>query len=200
MEAILKQATHLADILSYSFDTPSGIPRNTLFITPDGIQQSDDEVNGIATIGTLILEWSRLSDLTGDPKYHELVQQAEDYLLKPLNPELGEPFPGLIGTELNVTTGQFVDGNGGWNGGTDSFYEYLIKMYLYDTEKYGEYLERWIAAIDSSIEHLTSHPTTRPDITFLAAYRGRELNLVSTHRKYSMQATCAAKPTTWSSR
>lgn len=182
VEAILTQATHLADLLSDSFDTPSGIPRNTLFITGNGTQPSDDEVNGIATIGTLILEWTRLSDLTGDSKYTELVQKAEDYLLSPLNPELGEPFPGLIGTNLNVTTGLFVDSSGGWNGGTDSFYEYLIKMYLYDSEKYGIYLDRWVAAIDSSIEYLTSHPTTRPDMTFLAAYNGPDdLNFVSTH-------------------
>lgn len=184
VEAILTQATHLADLLSDSFDTPSGIPRNTLFITGNGTQPSDDEVNGIATIGTLILEWTRLSDLTGDYKYTELVQKAEDYLLSPLNPELGEPFPGLIGTNLNVTTGLFVDSSGGWNGGTDSFYEYLIKMYLYDSEKYGIYLDRWVAAIDSSIEYLTSHPTTRPDMTFLAAYNGPDdLNFVSTHCK-----------------
>ncbi|RYP18007.1 hypothetical protein DL767_009926 [Monosporascus sp. MG133] len=182
VKALLDQATHLADILSDSFDTPSGIPRNTLFVTPSGTRPSDEETNGIATIGTLILEWTRLSDLTGDPKYHELVQKAENYLLSPLNPELGEPFPGLIGTNLNVTDGLFVDSRGGWNGGTDSFYEYLIKMYLYDSEKYEFYLERWITAIDSSIEHLTSHPTSRPDITFLAAYRGaNDLNFVSTH-------------------
>lgn len=182
VDAILTQATHLADLLSESFDTPSGIPRNTIFFYPDGTQPSDDETNSIATIGTLILEWARLSDITGDSKYYDLVQKAEDYLLSPLNPELGEPYPGLIGTNLNVTTGEFVDSSGGWNGGTDSFYEYLIKMYLYDSEKYGFYLERWITAIDSSIEFLTSHPTTRPDITFLAAYRSsQELNLVSTH-------------------
>lgn len=182
VEAILKQATHLADLLSDSFDTPSGVPRNTLFITPNGTRASDDETNGIATIGTLVLEWSRLSDLTGDSKYHELTQKAEDYLLAPLNPQLGEPFPGLIGTNVNVTDGKFVDSSGGWNGGTDSFYEYLIKMYLYDSAKYGIYLERWIEAIDSSIKHLTSHPTSRPDITFLAAYNGPdELNFVSTH-------------------
>lgn len=184
VETILTQATHLADLLSNSFDTPSGIPRNTLFITGNGTEPSDDETNGIATIGTLILEWTRLSDITGDSKYTELVQKAEDYLLAPLNPELGEPFPGLIGTELNVTTGLFVDSSGGWNGGTDSYYEYLIKMYVYNSEKYGFYLERWIAAIDSSIKYLSSHPTSRPDITFLAAYDGPDqLNFVSTHCK-----------------
>lgn len=184
VEALLTQATHLADLLSDSFDTPSGIPRNTIYITGNGTQASDDEVNGLATIGTLVLEWTRLSDLTGDPKYNELTQKAEDYLLSPLNPELGEPFPGLLGTNVNVTTGLFVDSSGGWNGGTDSYYEYLIKMYVYNTEKFGQYLERWIVAADSSIEYLTSHPTTRPDITFLAAYENStDLNFVSTHCK-----------------
>jgi mannosyl-oligosaccharide alpha-1,2-mannosidase len=182
IDALLQQATKLGDLLSYSFNTPTGIPKNSLFVFPDGPQLSDEETNGLATTGTLILEWTRLSDLTGDPKYRQLAQRAEDYLLRPLNPEVGEPWPGLLGTDVNVTDGLFINSSGGWNGGTDSFYEYLIKMYLYDSDAYGEYLERWVAAIDSSIKYLTSHPTSRPDLTFLAAYEGRdELLFVSSH-------------------
>ncbi|KAI5861396.1 glycoside hydrolase family 47 protein [Durotheca rogersii] len=183
VDRILEQAVNLADLLSVAFGTPSGVPINTLiFNGPNGPRVADDATNGIATIGTLVLEWTRLSDLTGDDKYARLAQAGEDYLLHVRNPELGEPWPGLIGTNVNVTTGNFTDSSGGWNGGTDSFYEYLIKMYLYDTERFAEYRDRWIAAIDSTIEHLASHPTTRPELTFLAAYNGRDrLNFVSTH-------------------
>jgi len=165
----------LADVLSASFDTASGVPKNTLYVLPNGTQLSDETTNGLATTGTLILEWTRLSDLTGDPKYHDLVQKAEDYLLQPLNPELGEPFPGLVGTDIYIENGTFADSAGGWTGGTDSFYEYLIKMYLYDSATFGVYLDRWIAAADSSIEFLASHPTSRPELTFLAYYRSRDV-------------------------
>ncbi|KAI1815915.1 glycoside hydrolase family 47 protein [Poronia punctata] len=185
VQIILDQAVTLADALSVGFDTPSGVPINDLvFNGPDGPRTKDVATNGIATIGTLILEWTRLSDLTGDKAYGELAKKGEEYLINVRNPEVGEPYPGLIGTDVYVKNGTFANGSGGWNGGTDSFYEYLIKMYLYDTERFGEYKDSWVKAIDSSIKYLTSHPTTRPDITFLAAYNGagpEKLNFVSSH-------------------
>ncbi|KXJ97347.1 putative 1,2-alpha-mannosidase [Microdochium bolleyi] len=182
IEIILNSAKRLGDVLANAFETNSGIPHNTLYVYPNGTRLSDETTNGIATTGTLIIEWTRLSDLTGDPKYHELAQKAEDYLLNPLNPEVGEPWPGLIGTNVYISNGTFADSRGGWNGGTDSFYEYLVKMYLYDSSKYAFYLDRWIAAADSSIKYLASHPTSRPELTYLAAYRGKDdLNLVSSH-------------------
>ena len=88
-----------------------------------------------------------------------------------------------MGSSVKLSDGQFVDGNGGWGGGTDSFYEYLIKMYLYDPGRFKEYRDRWIAAADSSIKYIVSHPTTRPELTFLAMWRGKELRFVSQHRK-----------------
>jgi mannosyl-oligosaccharide alpha-1,2-mannosidase len=180
VEAILTQAKRLADNLKIGFDTPSGVPDNTLYFNPP--RKSGSTTNGIATIGTLVLEWTRLSDLTNNTEYARLSQKAESYLLKP-QPELGEPFPGLLGTNVRLSDGQFIDGNGGWTGGTDSFYEYLIKMYLYDPERFPEYRDRWIAAADSSMKYLVSHPTTQPDLTFLALWRGKELRFVSQHRK-----------------
>lgn len=129
-----------------------------------------------------MLEWTHLSDITGDDKYAKVTQIAEDYLLNVRNPEVGEPFPGLIGTDVNITDGHFTDSSGGWNGGTDSFYEYLIKMYVYDQDRFAIYKDRWIAAVDSSIKYLASHPTSRPELTFLAAYDGpNQLQFVSTH-------------------
>ncbi|KAI1777429.1 glycoside hydrolase family 47 protein [Hypoxylon cercidicola] len=182
VDKILQQAISLADILSVTFVTPSGVPINTLVYGADGYAVGDDTTNGIATIGTLVLEWTHLSDITGNDKYANLTQVAEDYLLNVRNPDVGEPFPGLIGTDVNITTGLFTDSSGGWNGGTDSFYEYLIKMFVYDQDRFGEYRDRWIAAADSSIKYLASHPTSRPELTFLAAYNGpNDLSFVSTH-------------------
>ncbi|KAK3381543.1 glycoside hydrolase [Podospora didyma] len=176
---VLRQAKRLADNLKVAFDTPSGVPDNMLrFGPPRKVGQTS---NGIATIGTLVLEWTRLSDLTGNPEYGVLAQKAESYLLQPKNPALGEPFPGLLGTNVDIKTGLFLDGNGGWGGGDDSFYEYLIKMYLYDPIRFHEYGERWVTAVDSSIKYLVSHPTTRPDLTFLAMWNNRTLQFVSEH-------------------
>ena len=125
MDALLQQAVNLANNLSYAFETPSGIPYNNLVFS----NRSNDgsTTNGLATTGTLVLEWTRLSDLTGNDTYGALTQRAESYLLDP-QPALAEPWPGLVGTNIDITNGRFVDSVGGWNGGDDSFYEYLIKV------------------------------------------------------------------------
>jgi mannosyl-oligosaccharide alpha-1,2-mannosidase len=174
---LLTQSQNLADALSYAFDTPSGVPYNILNF---GTRGNDGSNNGLATTGTLVLEWVRLADLTGNKTYAELTEKAESYLLNPSPPE-SEPFPGLLGMNIDPETGEFQDARGGWVGGADSFYEYLIKMYVYDPERYSEYLERWVIAVDSTIEHLTSHPEPRPELTFVAQYNGQDLILSSQH-------------------
>lgn len=181
--SLLSQAQHLADLLSVAFSTESGVPINDLDWSPPRGQSVS--TNGIATIGTLVLEWTRLSDKTGIDKYAQLSQKGESYLLDP-QPALGEPFPGLLGTNVDVNNGSFVDSVGSWGGGDDSFYEYLIKMYVYDNSRFGEYKDRWVKAIDSSIKYLASNPTTRPDVTFLAGwYSADELFYSSQHCKWS---------------
>lgn len=85
-----------------------------------------------------MLEWTRLSDLTGNPLFANLTQRAENYLLN-TTPTSSEPFPGLITTWYDVTTGQGIGSNGGWGALDDSYYEYLLKMYIYDPVKYAKY-------------------------------------------------------------
>ena len=125
VKSLLNQAENLANILSFAFDTPSGVP----------------STNGLSQAGSLVLEWTHLSDLTGNKTYADLSQKAESYLLDP-RPSSGEPFPGLVGSNINLSNGQFADGTGGWDSGDDSFYEYLIKMYVYDQSRFGNYKDR----------------------------------------------------------
>jgi mannosyl-oligosaccharide alpha-1,2-mannosidase len=176
VEALLTQSINLANNLSYAFETPSGVPWNVLTLNNRG---NGGGPNGLATVGTLILEWTRLADLSGNQTYAEIVKKAEDYLLSP-SPAFGEPFPGLLGSRISVETGEFVTNDGGWVSESDSFYEYLIKMYIYDP-KFSKMKDRWVTAVDSSIKYLTSHPAPRPDITWLAAYEGTQLDFENQH-------------------
>ncbi|KAI1319406.1 glycoside hydrolase family 47 protein [Xylariaceae sp. FL0255] len=170
---LLTQSKNLADALKVTFDTPTGIPINDLiFNGPNGPAQSNETTNGIATIGTLVLEWTHLSDLLGDASYGQLAQKGESYLINVTNPEVGEPYPGMLGTNVYVANGTFADGSGGWNGGDDSFYEYLIKMYVYDSSRFGTYKDRWVMAVESTMKYLKSHPSTTPEFTYVAAYNG----------------------------
>jgi mannosyl-oligosaccharide alpha-1,2-mannosidase len=181
LNAVLDQAKRLADNLAFAFDTPTGIPSNNLNFDPPSTDGST--TNGLATIGSLVLEWTHLSDLTGNKTYAELSQKGESYLLAP-KPASSEPWPGLVGTNVDINTGIFQDASGGWVGGDDSFYEYLLKMYVYDSTRFSSYKDRWILAADSSIAHLATHPSTRPDLTFLSIFDGEELIHESEHRKF----------------
>ena len=99
--------------------------------------------NGIA--GSVTLKGNpgaRLSELTGDPEYTSLVELAESYLLDP-KPAWAEPYDGLVGSNINITTGEFADATVSWSGGADSFYEYLLKMYVYDSERFALYGDRY---------------------------------------------------------
>ncbi|KAH8593366.1 glycoside hydrolase [Bisporella sp. PMI_857] len=178
VDSLLKQCERLASNMAFAFDTPSGVPNNDIYFNPP--RTNGGTTNGLATIGTLVLEWTRLSDITGNETYGDLTQKAESYLNSP-KPPSSEPFPGLVGSRININTGRFEDSQGGWVGGTDSYYEYLIKMYVYDTTRFAAYKDRWILAADSSIKYLASHPASRPDVTFLAMYNGRQKIFYSQH-------------------
>jgi mannosyl-oligosaccharide alpha-1,2-mannosidase len=54
-------------------------------------------------------------------------------------------------------------------------------MFVYDNSRFMIYRDRWIAAADSSITHLASHPASRPDLTFLAHFEGQTIQEESGH-------------------
>lgn len=160
VNCLLAQAENLARNLEVAFDTPSGIPDNELVFDPRP-RKVGSVYNHLATIGTLVLEWTRLSDLTGDDHFALVSQRGEQYLL---NPDPGEEvWPGLLGTRVFIDNGTMADRWGGWGGGTDSFYEYLIKMWIYDPARFSHYKDRWVAAADSTIAHLFSRSSVQPD-------------------------------------
>ncbi|PHH80546.1 hypothetical protein CDD80_1058 [Ophiocordyceps camponoti-rufipedis] len=175
---LLRQAETLANVLSFAFDTPSGVPDPGLYLNPTR-RLSGSQDNNLAEAGTLVLEWTRLSDLTGNQTYARLAQKAELYLLQPKGSP--EPWPGLVGNSISLTDGSFLNSDGGWSGGTDSFYEYLIKMYQYDPRTFGFYRDRWVLAAQSTMAHLASHPTTRGELTYLMQYSGNKTQPISSH-------------------
>ena len=73
-------------------------------------------------------------------------------------------------------------------------------MYVYDSSRFASYkdryaitfqiprslksgliMRRWVAAADSTMAHLASHPSSRPDLTFLAMFNGKQLDDESGH-------------------
>ena len=185
VDALLKQATTLADTVKFAFNTTTGIPAGNLFLNnhtfaDQELMANGERTAGLAELGTLVLEWQHLSDLTGDPQYSELAQKAESYFLNPSS----EVWPGLTGGNFSVETGKILDQYGGWTSGNDSAYEYLIKMYVYDPDRYEIYAKRFTEAADSTIAHLISHPSSRPDLTVAGSFAGQAV------QNYSEQLAC----------
>ncbi|KAF2680466.1 glycoside hydrolase family 47 protein [Lentithecium fluviatile CBS 122367] len=174
LDQLLKQAETLANKLSPSFVTPKGINTNFLNAT-DGNTASLYGINDITAISGLVLEWTRLSDLTGNKSYGDLAAKSMEPLLDPLpnNPSL---YPGLLPKHLDIDTGIFNTSDiGGWSHAGGGMYEMLLKLSVYDPKRFGSYQRKWTIAAESTIKYLASHPRGRPDLTFLADFKDQQL-------------------------
>ncbi|KAH7113246.1 alpha-1,2-mannosidase [Dendryphion nanum] len=173
LDNLLDQAGNLADVLASSFGSTRGINTNHINATTGEISKSDSV--DITILSGLVLEWTRLSDLTGDTRYERLVLQSLEPILDP-KPDFPSPFLGLFPKHLNIETGVFNTSDvGGWSHGGGGLYEMLLKLSLYDLVRFGSYRDKWILAAESTINHLASHPKGRPDLTFLADFNKTEL-------------------------
>jgi mannosyl-oligosaccharide alpha-1,2-mannosidase len=110
-QTLYKQMVHLGDVLSCGFNTPSGIPRN--WVDPAACTTDSGTSNTVAGVGSMILEFMRLSEITGHRLYAEKAKKAENYLIYPKNPE-HMPYPGLFGSFVQVVDGSLLDKKGGW--------------------------------------------------------------------------------------
>lgn len=199
VSSLLEQTERLANVLTPAFDSPSGIPCTAFRwgSDPAGCVANGQSITLVADAGSLILEWTHLSDLTNNPKYARLAERVEGHLLQP-KPASAEPFPGLVGSQLDIETGEFVNNEGGWGGGSDcesqysrilehlllmfaAFYEYLLKLWFYDPHRNRRYLHRWLEAANSITRYLSSSPYNRPDLTFLSGFSGEKPKPHSSH-------------------
>ncbi|CRG89506.1 mannosyl-oligosaccharide alpha-1,2-mannosidase [Talaromyces islandicus] len=176
VKALLSQATVLGNKLKVQFDTPSGLPAaNINFTTNTPINsQFTNPLNNVtynatnlAVAGTLILEFTRLSDLTGDQSFREIALGAQGNLIYP---DPAPIWPGLVGSELDTETGKYLTYDYGWKAGIDSFLEYLIKQYYYNPGNAANTVMKdfWVSTVESTIEHIALHPYDHPELTYLS--------------------------------
>jgi mannosyl-oligosaccharide alpha-1,2-mannosidase len=79
-----------------------------------------------AEIGSLTLEFTRLSQLTGDPRFFDAVDRIMDIFDAQ---QMSTKLPGLWPVVVNARTGHFNEYGGFTIGGMeDSLYEYLPKV------------------------------------------------------------------------
>ena len=175
INALLSQAVTLGNKIAYGFDSPTGLAGSNVNFTSNTpvfgtytVASTNVTYNATntASTGTFVLDWARLSDLSGNETYRQLTERANSYLV---NPSPSPVYPGLVGTEFDVDTGKMITFDGGWHSGVDSFLEYLIKDYQYKkSATTTQYKNFWLQAVQSTIEYIALQPYGFPDLTFIS--------------------------------
>lgn len=114
--ALLEHARRIADILLPCFEqSPTGIPYR--FVNP-ATGEISGVTNPLAEVGTIIAEFGTLSRLTGDPTYYRAAKKAMKAVIDRRS-DLD-----LLGTQINVETGAWVNDIATIHPPVDSFFEY----------------------------------------------------------------------------
>jgi mannosyl-oligosaccharide alpha-1,2-mannosidase len=158
-KVLLKKARELADILYTAFDTPNRMPmtRWTWRQSAEGGRVEAGESTLIAELGSMILEFTRLTQLTGDLKYFDAVQRINNELKRVQH---NSSLPGMWPMVINARTMEMPSNHFTISGMADSTFEYLPKQHLLlggRTEVYGRMYEK---AMEVAEKYLFYTPLT----------------------------------------
>lgn len=132
-----------------AFNSSTGMPYVYVNLKTGAVR--GEETNP-AEVGTLLIEFGTLSKLTGKPIYYEKAKRA---LVELYNRRSAI---GLVGSTINVKTGQWTDPVSHISGGIDSYYEYLLKAWLLFDDKDCERM--WKASIEAVNKYLADQAPT----------------------------------------
>ncbi|KAB5594713.1 Mannosyl-oligosaccharide alpha-1,2-mannosidase [Ceratobasidium theobromae] len=110
-------------------------------------------IPSLAVAGSLVLEWYKLSEHTGNNTYRIVAEKAMRRIGM-----LPSPLPGLPAQLVDPRTNKPNDTIVTWGGGTDSYFEYLIKYGRLTNNADTVWVKNWLTAVDSSIIHLAQEP------------------------------------------
>ncbi|XP_068599237.1 ER degradation-enhancing alpha-mannosidase-like protein 3 [Brachionichthys hirsutus] len=128
-DELLHMAKDLGLRLLPAFNTSSGLPYPRVNLKhgiwgPETRTGSETDTC-TACAGTIILEFAALSRFTGDPVFEAHARRAMDFLW-----EKRQRNSNLVGTTINIHSGEWVRRDSGVGAGIDSYYEYLLKAYI----------------------------------------------------------------------
>ncbi len=115
---LLTLADDLGNRLLPVFESPTGLPYRYVNLKTGKIR---GDVSNPAETGTLLIEFGTLAKHTGKRVYFDKAKRA---LVETYNRR--SPI-GLVGTWINVETGQWTNTDSHISGAIDSYYEYLLK-------------------------------------------------------------------------
>jgi mannosidase alpha-like ER degradation enhancer 2 len=118
---LLALAEDLGTRLLPAFNSPTGIPYRFVNLRTGKVR---DPLTNPAEAGTLLIEFGTLSKLTRKPVFYDKAKRALVEVYRRRSPI------GLVGSTINVETGEWADRDSHLSGGIDSYYEYLLKCWL----------------------------------------------------------------------
>ncbi|MFZ1305463.1 MAG: glycoside hydrolase family 47 protein, partial [Ferruginibacter sp.] len=117
----LELAKDLGDRLMPAFNSKTGMPYRYVHLQTCKIR---DSINNPAEIGTLMMEFGKLSKITGDKKYYDAAKKGMMYVFN------NRSALNLVGEQIHVETGKWVNSRSHIGAYIDSYYEYLYKSWL----------------------------------------------------------------------
>ena len=165
---LLRKAQDAGDMLYKAFDTPNRLPVThwDMHAAAKGHNQTASDRALLAEIGSLSMEFTRLSLLTGDPKYHDAVEHISELLA---HVQMDTKLPGMWSVIVDAANQRFdITNDYSLGGMSDSMYEYLPKMIALLGDADTIYRDMYIRALETAKEHLLYRPMTpdQDDILF----------------------------------
>jgi ER degradation enhancer, mannosidase alpha-like 2 len=146
---LLTLAENLGTRLLPAFNSPTGMPYVYVNLKTGSVR--GEETNP-AEVGTLLIEFGTLSKLTSRPIFYEKAKRAVVELYN------RRSRIGLVGSSINVKTGEWTDPVSHIGGGIDSYYEYLLKAWLLFDDKDCERM--WKESIEAVNKYLADQAPT----------------------------------------
>ncbi|KAJ7591434.1 glycoside hydrolase family 47 protein [Mycena floridula] len=172
-DTLLTKAIEVADKMAFAWVGNNDVPFGHITFATNSPSLA---TSNIAEAGTLILEWETLSKLTGNATYGQLAEKSFRRIAN--NPA---PLPGLPAQGINPTTGSPVGGYVTWGGGSDSYFEYLIKHARLSNTDDPIFVNSWLTAVDTSLRTLQRRSTVG-DHLYLADFdANKAIRHISSH-------------------
>ncbi|KAJ4338263.1 hypothetical protein N0V87_004031 [Didymella glomerata] len=155
---LLEKAVELGDMLYTAFDTPNRMPIGRWDWENAALRKYQEaEGQGLsAELGSLTLEFTRLTQLTNDPKYYDAVARITALLSKHQD---RTQIPGLFPVRISPAREDFASDTHFTMGGmSDSLYEYLPKQHLLLAGLDPQYKNLYSNAMREAKQHLFFRP------------------------------------------
>ncbi|XP_057463323.1 mannosyl-oligosaccharide 1,2-alpha-mannosidase MNS3-like [Actinidia eriantha] len=158
----LTNARNLADHLLAAFtSSPTAIPFSDVVLRDRSAHAAPDGLSSTSEVSTLQLELNYLSSVTGDPKYSKVSMKVLEHMKTLPKVE------GLVPIYISPHSGEFSGENIRLGSRGDSYYEYLLKVWLQQRDNNVTYLHDMYEEAMKGVRHLLVRKSIPSGLVFV---------------------------------